>query len=48
MSRNISMLNVMTKLPNSGLTLSDCKVVEDLAVQKLERFTKLLMQIIQN
>ena len=27
---SISMLSVMTKLPNSGLTLSGCKVVEDL------------------
>ena len=27
---SISMLSVMTKLPNSGLTLSGCKAVEDL------------------
>jgi len=32
MSLNISMLIVMIELPNSGLTLSGCKVAEDLAV----------------
>jgi len=48
MNRDISMLNLMIKLQNSGLTLSGYKVVEDLAVLKSVKFVKLLTRITQN
>ncbi|GBE33341.1 hypothetical protein BMS3Bbin05_02282 [bacterium BMS3Bbin05] len=44
MNPGISMLRAMIKLQNSGLTLSGCKVVEDLAVLEISKIHKVIIK----